>query len=166
MTLKSKGTIVSLVMGAAVLAGYIVLALSKVAPAADDLKRWAIFIIGCIGISVGIQVVTQVFFQIFAGARIAAKEGEKDKKKILRIISSEMAEDERDKKITLKTSHIGYGCVGIGFILALIALACGARVVVVLHILLGACFVAALIEGIISIYMYEKGSIKRIKEDE
>ena len=159
MTLKSKRSITSLTAGILTAAGYVIYALSSAAPDTDDLKAWAIAMLIFIGIAVGAQIVTQIAFHIVVAAGIAVKEGEDDKA-VERIIESEMREDERDKSITLKASHAGYSCIGIGFAAALIALACGAAALAALHILLGSCFAAALTDGIVSVYLYEKGVSK------
>jgi len=163
MTLKSKRNITSMAAGVATAVGYIIYALSNAAPNSDDLKAWAIVMLVSIGIAVGIQIVTQIAFHIAASVGIAVKEGKKDCKTfergtVERIIKSELKEDERDKRITLKASHIGYSCVGIGFMAGLIALACGAIALTALHIFLGACFLAAFVDGVMSVFLYEKGN--------
>ena len=158
MTLKSKRNITSMAAGVATAVGYIIYGLSNAAPNTDDLKAWAIVMLVSIGIAVGVQIVTQIAFHIVASVGIAVKEKEKDGKTVERIIKSELKEDERDKRITLKASHIGYSCVGIGFIAGLIALACGAIALTALHIFLGACFAAAFVDGVMSVFLYEKGN--------
>jgi len=158
MTLKSKRKIVILAMGVLSAIGYVIYAVSGAAPQAGDLKAWAVVMLVSLGIAVGVQIVTQIAFHIAVSIGIAVKEGDKDGKTVERIIKSELREDERDKKIGLKASHIGYSCVGIGFITALIALACGAVALTALHILLGTCAVAAFVDGVISVFLYEKGN--------
>ncbi len=157
MSLKSKRTIVSLAAGIASLFAYLMYALSSSAPNGEDLKSWAIVILVAIGIAVGIQIITHIVFHIAAAVSISVKEPNTDQKMVERIIESEMSDDERDTRITLKSSHIGYSCVGVGFIAALIALACGVLVVTALHILAGAYFTASLADGIASVVLYEKG---------
>ena len=68
-----------------------------------------------------------------------------------------MTEDEREKLINLKSSRISVVFAGIGFVAALGALACGLSAVIALHILFGAFAVSGIIEGILSIYFFEKG---------
>ena len=157
MSLKSKRTVVSIAAGIAALIAYIIYALSGGAPGAEDLKAWAIVMIVSLGIAIGAQIVVQIVFHIAAAIGISIKERDESGKTAERIIKSEMAEDERDKQITLKASHIGYSCAGAGFVAALIALACGASAVTALHILLGAGFAATLVDAVMSIILYEKG---------
>jgi len=157
MTLKSKRNITSLAAGILSAAAYVIYALSGAAPDSGDLKAWATVMLIFLGLAVGVQIVTQIIFHIVVSVGIAVKEGEKDGKKIERIIKSEMKEDERDKRIRLKASHIGYSCVGVGFIAALIALACGTAALTALHILLGTGAAAAFADGVMSIFLCEKG---------
>lgn len=160
MTLKSKRNIMSMAMGVLTFVAYLIYALGNSAPHAEDLKAWAIVMLVFIGISIAVQIVAQIAFHIAVAVGIAAKEREKDGKAVERIIKSEMTEDERDRRINQKSSHIGYICVGIGFVAALIALAFGALAVAALHILLAACFAAGLTEGIVNVCLYEKGCKK------
>jgi dipeptide/tripeptide permease len=86
---------------------------------------------------------------------VTAKEGDKAAKKI---VESETADDEMDKNITLRSSHIGYGVAGVGFILMLIAVAFfGISAAMVLNLLLGVFFLSAMTEACVSIYLYEIG---------
>lgn len=160
MTLKSKRNITIMAMGILSFIAYLVYALSNSAPHTDDLKAWAIVMLVFIGISVVAQIVVLIVFHVAVAIEIAAKEKEKDGKTVDRIIKSEMTEDERDERISQKSSHIEYTCVGGGLVVALIALAFGALAITALHILLGACFVAALTGGIVNVYLYEKGGKK------
>ena len=160
MTLKSKRTLASIMVSAVSLTGYLVYALGKSAPETDNLKTWAIVILIAVGISIAAQIVTQIVFHIVVSVGLSVKERECDGGTVQRIIKSEMSEDERDKIITLKASHIGYSLVGAGIAAMLIALACGTAAVVGLHILLGACFTAMIADGIASIFLMEKGAGK------
>jgi len=147
-------------MGILTAAGYVIYAASGTAPKVGDLKAWAVVMLAALGIAVGVQIVTQIIFHVAVSIRITVKEGDMDGKAAERIIKSELREDERDKKISLKASHIGYSCVGIGFIAALVALAFGAAALTALHILLGSGFAAAFVDGATSIFLYEKGGTK------
>lgn len=109
-----------------------------------------------IGISVVIHIIIQIIFHVALAIRDAMKEEHGDKA-VGRIISSSMVEDEREKLISLKSSHAGYIFVGIGFIATLAALINGMTNIVVLHILFGAFAGGSIIEGILNIYFNEKG---------
>jgi hypothetical protein len=157
MSYSSKRTIASIIAGLILIAAYAIYALGTAAPASEDLKGWAIAMLGFIGISVAVAVVIQILFHIALAIGIAVKERQCEDKEVERIISSTVVEDERDKFISLKSSRIGYICAGIGFVIALVALAFGIASVVALHILFGIFAAGSIIEGIVSVYYYEKG---------
>lgn len=161
MTYKSKRTITSMVAGVLLITSYIIFALGKRSPSPEDLKAWAIAMLVFIGIGVAVLILIQILFNLAVSIGIAVKEREHDdkevEKEVGRIISSSMVEDEMDKLINLKSSHIGYCCMGTGFILALVAMAFGVSTVVSLHILFGIIFVETIVKGGVSIYLYEKG---------
>ena len=158
MMLKSKMTVVGMIVATVLVTGYLLYAMSDNAPAADDLKGWATLILIFIGISVIAHIVTQIIAHIVFAASVAVKEKDKDERTIERMIESEVAEDEMDERITLKSSHVGYGCVGVGFVLTLLALAFfNVTVSVMLNILLMVFFIAMVVDGAVSIYLYEKG---------
>ncbi|MCL2671454.1 MAG: hypothetical protein FWF10_05405 [Clostridiales bacterium] len=157
MSFNSKKSIASMVAGALMLIAYAIYALGAHAPAADDLKPWALALLVFIGIGVVAVIVIQILFHIATAIGIAVREQERDRKKIDRRFASLTVEDERDKLIGLKSSHISSIVAGIGFVAALVGLAFGASAVFALHILLGACAVGSAAEGIASVYFYEKG---------
>ena len=157
MSYKSKRNLISMVAGVLLIIGYIIYVLRKDSPAPDDLKTWAVTMLIFIGTSVAVMVVIQILFHIGLAIGIAVKEKENDDKRVERIMESSMYEDERDKLINLKSSHIGNVCAGIGFVAGLIALALGISAVVALHIIAGAFAVGSIIEGGVSIYLDERG---------
>ena len=157
MSYSSKRTIASIVAGAIAIIAYIIYALSGRSPAPEDLKAWAIAMLVFIGIAVALVVVVQIVFHFATAAGMAAKEKVCDGKEIERNISSLMVEDEMDKLISLKSSHVGYIVAGIGFVAALVGLAAGISGVQALHILFGSFAAGSLIEGLVSVHFYEKG---------
>jgi len=157
MTLKSKRNMVSLAAGFASFLAYLIFSLGKNAPATEDLKGWAVVMLIFIGISVAVQITAQVMFHILFAIGVAVKEGDKNEEKIKKIVTAETKEDEMDKRINLKSSRMGYVFAGLGFVAALFSLALGAAALIALHIILGACFIAAAAEGITAVFLYEKG---------
>ena len=157
MSYNSKKTIASMVTGVLMVIAYIIYALSESSPAPEDLKAWAIVMLVFIGISVVAVIIVNILFHIAIAIGIAMKEQERDEKKIDRRLSSLMVEDERDRLINLKSSHISSIVAGIGFVAALAGLAFGTSAVFALHVLFGSCVVGSTAEGIASVYFYEKG---------
>jgi hypothetical protein len=123
----------------------------------ESLQSAAITMLIFIGIGVAVSVVIQILFHIAFSIGIAVTERKSDDKTVERIIESTVMEDEMDKLIGLKSAHIGYICAGIGFIAALAALALGAAAVFALHVLFGSFAAGSIIEGTVSVYLYEKG---------
>ena len=157
MSYNSKRTITSMTAGCITVIAYIIYALSRHSPAPDDLKGWAVTMLVFIGIGVAAVILVQIVFHIVFAAAVAAKERGRDDKTVERIIASAVLEDERDKLIGLKSSHIAYVFAGLGFLAALISLAFGGPVLAALHIIFGATAVGSVVEGIASVYFYEKG---------
>ena len=162
MSYTSKRNIVSMVAGIALIIAYVVFATGANAPASEDVKAWAVAILVFIGIGIGIQIVVQILFHIGLTIGIAVKEevkmGNKDGGETAeRIVKAEMVEDEWSKTINLKASRIGSVFVGLGVIAALIVLAVGLETVTALHLLFGLFALAAVVEGIASIIMNERG---------
>jgi ABC-type multidrug transport system permease subunit len=157
MTYNSKKSIISTVFAIILIVAYIIYALSEKSPAMDNLKAWARLMLIFIGIGIVCLIIIQMIFHIVLAVGIAVKEKGHEDKTVKRILSSSMFEDERDRLISLKSSHVGYICVGIGFIASLIALVLGMTSVVALHILFGAFAGGSIIEGILNVYFNEKG---------
>jgi hypothetical protein len=159
MSYNSKRTIASMVAGVLLVTAYIIYALGEHSPAPSDLKSWAIAMLVFIGISVVAVIVIQIVFHIASAVGIAIKEKyqEHSDEDVERNLSSLMVEDERDKLISLKSSHIGYIFAGIGFVAALAGLAFGVSGIVALHILFGAFAIGSIAEGIATVCFYEKG---------
>ena len=158
MTFKSKRMIVNMVAGVAAGAAYIVYALGKNAPAPGDVSAWAGAMLAFVGISIAAIMVIQILFHIAYSIGVSVKEHGQSDQDIERMIESEVTEDELDELVELKASRVGYTCIGIGFMAALAWLAFwGASAVDALHIMLGACFAGAWLEGLVSVRFYERG---------
>jgi uncharacterized membrane protein len=154
---KSKRTIVSIAVAAALFIGYVIYAFGGSSPAGDDLKGWALLILKFIAVSVVAQIVTQVVIHVVFAVSVAAKE-DRDDERTKRIITAETAEDEMDTRIMLRSSHIGYGIVGVGFVLTLIIIALfDVSAAFALNMLLGVFLFSSLADSSVSIYLYEKG---------
>ena len=157
MSYNSKRIIVNMVAAVILFIGYIVYALGSSAPSSEDIRAWAVAILVFIGISVATSLIIQVLFHVCLAIGISVKEGEEDTDKIDRTISAAMVEDEMYKLISLKAIRVAYICAGISFLATLAALACGAPMVLALHLAFGGVAAGAFIEGIVSIYFHERG---------
>ena len=157
MSYTSKRTLLSMSVGILLLAIYAAYALGEAAPAPEDLKSWAMAMLVYIGACIAAGIVIQILFHIALAVGISIKEKEPSDKKVERIIKASMFEDERDKLISLKSSHIGYAFAGFGFVMGLIALTIGISYVIVLHVMAGAFAVGSIIEGCVSVYLNERG---------
>jgi len=165
MGFKTKRTIMMLLVGIVATVIYIMFALGAKAPATADISAWAILILKFIGIGIGATIVLQIIFHMAYSIGVSVKEGikkemngeELDDKEIERHINATVVEDEMDKAVASKASHFGSSCVGIGFIIALFVLANGLPIIWALHIQLGAVVAGGLLEGVVSIFLYERG---------
>jgi len=158
MTFKSKRTLAALITGVGLGVGYTLYALGKHAPAAGDIRAWALAILVFIGIAVAAMVVLHILFHIGYSIGVAVTERQRDDREVERIIASEVTEDELDRLVGLKSSRASAICTGAGLMAALVWFAFfGTSAVVALHLIVGATFVGTWIEGCISIYFYERG---------
>jgi hypothetical protein len=158
MMIKSKMTIANIAVAAVLMTGYLIYICSGSAPAADDIRGWAKLILIFIGISVAAQIISHSASQSIFAASVAAKEKDKDKKTIKRIIRSETAEDEMDEEITLRSSHIGYGVAGAGFVLMLFLIVFfDMSAMLILNTMLIVFFVSSLIDSAVSVGLRETG---------
>ena len=152
MSYNSKRTIVSMAAGNILIAAYILYVRANT-PA--NLKAWAITMLAFLGIAIAASIAIQILFHIVLAAELAVKN--RDDKEAERILASATAEDEREKLIGLKASRIGYTAAGIGFMVALAALAFGLSAVTALHILLGSFALGNIAEGFAGIILHERG---------
>jgi len=158
MSFKSKRTLVTLITGIGLAVGYSTYALGRHAPAAGDIGAWALAMLVFIGGAILASIIIQIAFHIIYSVGVAVRERTREDVEVERIIVSDTAEDELDKLIGLKSSRAGYVCTGLGFVVALAALAfLDTSTVAALHVVMGACFAGALLEGCVSIRLYEKG---------
>ncbi|MDR3207331.1 MAG: hypothetical protein LBT60_03265 [Oscillospiraceae bacterium] len=157
MTYKSQRTVVSMAAGVLSFAAYVAYALGKNAREPESgLASWAVLMLIFIGVAVVAQIAVQIVFHLARSIGIAVREGGDDKQ-VERIIKAAMVEDEMEKLIGLKSAHIGYICAGTGFVAALAVLALGASGVSALHVLLGSFAAGSMIEGGVSVRLYERG---------
>ena len=170
MMIKSKRTVAGMAVATALVICYIFYATGDSAPPGDDMKEWAKLILMFIAVSVIAQIVTQIAVHVAFAASIASKEQSRDERTIKRVIVSEMAEDEMDQRITFRSSHVGYGMTGAGFVLILIAIVfMDLSVALLLNMLLMVFFVSMIAGGIVSLVLYEvgdNGSVCRGRGDE
>jgi hypothetical protein len=157
MSFNSKKTITSIIAGILLVIAYISFSLGIHAPERDDLRAWAVAMLVFMGMGVAFLIVIQLIFHIAAATRITAEENKRGNKETGRTLSSLMVEDERDKLISLKSSNIGYIFAGVGFVAVLLGLAFGLSAVFALHILFASFAVGSIAEGILTVYLYEKG---------
>ena len=157
MTYTSKRTLASMVSGIILCIVYGFYAAGQYAKGVESWKEWAITILAFIWISIAIIIVIQILFHIAFAISTAVKNQNCDDQEVEKAVSSAMVEDEMDKLIELKSSRIGYTCAGVGFHAMLIALAFNAAPVIALHVLFGSFFIGALIEGAVTVYLYERG---------
>ena len=165
MGFKTQRKIMMLLVGIIATVIYVIFALGAKAPATTDLSAWAIAILKFIGLGIGLIIISQIIFHIAYSIGVSVKEGIKkgidgeglDDKEIERHIKATVVEDEMDKAVEMKASHFGSTCVGVGFVIALFVLAGGMPTIWALHIQLAAAMAGGLVEGVVSIFLYERG---------
>jgi hypothetical protein len=165
MSFQEKRTLTSLLTGVAVLAAYCLYAFNPTRMAAiapGDLKPWAVTMLMFIGIGIAASIIIQIVFHIALSIGIAIREKirnqESDDKKIEKVIDTEITEDERDKLIDLKSSHVGFYFAGFGTIAAILSVVMNYSAVVMLNIIFISMSLGSLIEGISQMVLYRRGA--------
>ena len=160
MSYQEKKTLASIASGALLLAAYCLYAFNPALTPAD-LKHWAITMLVFIGIGIGLTIIIQIVFHILFAITVAIKEKiqnmECDDKDIDKSIKQEMVEDERDKLIEMKSTQVGFGVAGFGFIAALVALLLNYSPAVMINILFIAFSFGSICEGIYQFILYRRG---------
>ena len=157
MSPKSKSTIASMVVGAAILVGYLVFTNSATASGPQSVQWWATTILVFIGIGIIAAIIAQILFRIFMAIGISISQGGGDSKEVLRTMNWSLAEDEMDRAIANRAARVGYAISGAGAMGLLLLLAFGGDRVIALNILFGGFLIGSLVEGVISIYGLERG---------
>jgi hypothetical protein len=164
MSYQEKKTIVSIIIGALVLAAYTFYVVGQYqsgAVAPGDLNFWAKTILIFIGIGVVASIIIQILFHILLSISIAIQKKIQneacDDQEIEKSIGAEIIEDEMDKLIELKSMRVGFFLAGIGFIAALVSLVLNYSPVVMLNIMFGSFWMGSLLEGFTQLYFYRKG---------
>ena len=164
MSYKVKRTVVSILTGVLLMAAYCIYAFGKVQSgtvAPDDMKFWATTILVFSGIGIVTLIIILIVFHIFLSIAMAVKgqvqNGKCDEKEIEKTLELEMAEDEMDKLIELKSMRVSFTIVGIGFAVALGSLVLNYSPAVMLNIMFASFFIGSLIEGITQLYFYNTG---------
>jgi hypothetical protein len=164
MSYQEKRTVVSIVTGVLILAGYFSYALGKVQAGAvvpGDLKFWAGTILLFIGIGIVASIIIQIVFHILLSIAIAVQKtienGDCGDQEIERSVGAEIIEDEMDKLIQLKSMRTGFFFAGFGFVLALIFLMLDYSPVVMLNIMFVSFSGGSILEGFTQLYYYKKG---------
>ncbi|MEV1293541.1 hypothetical protein [Pseudonocardia sp. NPDC049635] len=153
MSPKSKNAVASMVVGLAILVGYAVYAARE--GGAESLRWWASTALAFLGIAVVALILVQIVFRIVLAASFAARED--DPRRVKRMLSSAMAEDEMDRMLGLRAARVGYACAGVGLVGMLATLAFGGSAVLALHVLLGSFALGSLVAGAVSVHGYERG---------
>jgi hypothetical protein len=157
LSFGSKRIIAGMAIGLIMLGVYLSFALGPNAPDTTDVAGWARAILLYIGIGVVAMIVAMILFHILYSILVAIWQRSADEKVVNRLISSTIAEDERDKMISLKAMRVGYRVIGVGILLSLILFARGYPTVTVMHVLLGVTFLGCFTEGVASVIYHEKG---------
>ncbi len=156
MSPKSKSIITSTVSGFVFLTAYAIY-VTRPENTPDTLQGWAVSMLVFLGIAIVALIVIQIVFHIVHAAGIAVTEGEKDSRRIQRVLDSTMAEDEMDRMINLRAARVGYVFAGIGFVGVLGTLALGWGGVVGLHVLFWSVALGSFVSSAVSVYGYERG---------
>ncbi len=164
MSYQEKRSIVSIISGLLILGAYGTYVYGKYesgAIAIDDMKFWAGAMLMFIGIGIVAAIVIQIVFHILLSIAIAVQQkvrnGDCDDLEIEKTIEAEMVTDEMDKLIVLKSSRIGFGVAGIGFVAGLASLLLSYSPGVMINIMFVSFSLGSVLGEFTQIYYYRKG---------
>ncbi|MDR1295174.1 MAG: hypothetical protein LBK59_09525 [Bifidobacteriaceae bacterium] len=157
MSFSGQRTLAGLVAGAGLLVAYTIYATSAGLVWSADLRRVAVTMLVFIGVSVGVTILVQIGFHIIVAIRFAARERTGDQRRVDRLLSSEMVEDEMQKLVSLKASQATAIGSGVGMVALLVALACGGTPAFGLHLMLWCCGAGCLAEGTMAVWFHQRG---------
>jgi hypothetical protein len=107
MSPKSKSAIANILVGVAVLIGYLVFTNSATANGPQSVQWWATTILIFIGIGIVVAIITQILFRIFMAIGISISQGGNDSDQVMRTITWSLAEDEMDRMIAMRAARVG-----------------------------------------------------------
>ena len=164
MSFREKRTLVTLLVGVALMAFYGITAWGRFKAGQlplDNLKAWAFLILVFVGIGIGVTIITLIALHIAAAIGMAVKEeisgGGVKGKDIEKRVQAEFREDEMDRMIELKTSKAGYAFAGVGFAAGLLILVLGFAPAIMLNILFLSFWAGSFLEGLLAFYYYRNG---------
>lgn len=163
MSLKSKKTLVEVVIGLLLAIGYLVYALSPVAPLMEETNRWAIMMLATMGIGVGAMILTEVAFNVGYVVVLAhrkqhePKEKQEIKEEIEQSVEVAFKEDEMDKQISFKIHFVAMGIIGTALIVALFLIAFNIPLMICMNVVFASCVAGMLVDAILKIVLSEKG---------
>lgn len=157
MSYHSKRTLASIFFGCCLVAAYVFYVFGMRPEVANDLAAWARVVLAFIGSGVIGAIIVHLLTLVNYSVKVSAEERHLSDQEVNRVVNDTLVEDEMDKLIGLRASRIGYYLAGFSLIVAIAALALGVFPFAAFHIVLGGFFLGSLVEGIMSIYLYEKG---------
>lgn len=157
MSYHSKRTLVFTILGCSLAFVYMFYVFMLNPELSGDLIKWARVALVFILIGIVGSIVAHILMGIFYAIKVSVTDSHLSEKDINRVLNSTLVEDEMDKLIGLRASRVGYYLSGFGGIFALISLALGMLPFTAFHILLAGFCLGSIVEGIMSIYLYEKG---------
>ncbi|MBO0454527.1 hypothetical protein [Candidatus Enterococcus murrayae] len=157
MSYHSKRVLTSIFFSCCLVLGYAFYVFRLNPEISHDLIAWSRIVLVFIGIGIIGSIILHILTVISYTIKISVKDSELSETDVDRVVNSTLVEDEMDKMISLRASRIGYFVSGFSGILAIAALASGVAPFVAFHIILAGFMIGNLVEGAISIYLYEKG---------
>ncbi|MGL9728068.1 hypothetical protein [Enterococcus sp. DIV0756] len=157
MSYHSKRILGSIVLGCCLAVAYVVYVFRLNPQLSTDLSRWARVVLVFIGIGIIGAIISHIIGVILYTIKVSVTDSELSEKDVDRVVESSLFEDEMDKLIGLRASRVGYYLSGFGAIVGIAILAFGMVPFVAVHIMLAGFFLGNLVEGIMCIYLYEKG---------
>ena len=147
MTYQQRQTISYLISTLLVSAGYAVYLLTKAREGIFDTdtiaSSWGTTILVLIAIQVAVTIIVTILVTIIEAIRTRQEPNE--------------FSDERDKLIELKANKASYSTFGIGFLLAMLALALGQAPLVMFNLIVFSMFASAIVGYITQLAMYRRG---------
>lgn len=157
MSYHSRRILGSILLGCCLIAAYVFYVFRLNPQLSTDLISWSRVVLVFIGLGIVGAIIGHVLLLITYSIKVSSSDSQLSNRDVDRVIESTLVEDEMDKLIGLRASRVGYYLSGFGGICAIVALALGMVPFLAFHIVLAGFCTGNLVEGIMCIYLYEKG---------
>ncbi len=145
------------VLGTVLLVAYNVYAFGSGLVTEDDTRKVGVTMLVALGVFVAVMLLGEIVHQVVASVVVARREHESDPDRVEQIVAATVREDEMGRLIALKAGRANLTVVGVGFVAALVVLACDGGPAPALHVLFCSFALGGVAESGATAYFHRRG---------